>query len=788
MKEILIPLNFTATPTVYDTLQSFSTSDEASGVLTFTTTEDVAGTVVSLTIRNASENANRQTVLIERLDVNSSPFSYTFKNPLPFGQYEGTILLKKNVMVIASASFLFGVNSSLSAEVLPDLVKAYSLDELVENVETEVSNLKDAFNVTVSETVKGVNKTESTLQAQENVRYLNEHQRKANELERIANENARIAAELERKDTFDTLVDSEVIKQTVVQEVVEKYQEIEALNAPEMVSFRQQLAEKADLADLPSSAYVFKGSTTFALLPETLNTLGDVYYVTDGTPQNYAWTGTAWTPIGNGAFGNGSVTTQKIAINAVTPITTNFAVEDGIMQIFDATNLIVGRYYNGATPTSTIATDTTYATVALNLTPGETYAFTGFNEPFSRVYNGTTLKLVNTLPDFIVYNNDAYSGLPSDKIRQFTVPLYATMLYLTFRILPIMLPPMIFKTSEAIHPTEAVPYLSLIERTLTIPDLVEPIAEQAMVLGQQALDATIALGANPQNIIHVKKDGTGDFTSFVTAILSITDSSATNPYDVYVYDDHDILGELGGQAFAESLTSASDRESIFIPAYVNVYSGNVGKVTLSMELLPTWDVDYNTIKALSTIELKDGHNVFRDIIVTAKNVRYPVHDESNGGVPNTTVTWEDCEIIHYGNADFVGDPVGQWLSSCGYGSGMSSGNKRAFKNCKFYSYSFYPFSVHDNANFAIGAAIHFEDCEFINGGGNPTYYQDIKLSTYLTGSAENVAVVNNSLLSSVLIRNEVTGQTPNRWRLKGGGNYTQNMSNSGVGVPVTITI
>ena len=253
MKEILIPLNFTTTPTVYDTKQSFSTSDEASGVLTFTTTADVAGTVASLTIRNASENANRQTVRIERLDVNTSPFSYAFKNPLPFGQYEGTVLLKKNLTVIASAVFLFGVNSSLSAEVLPDLVKAYSLDELVENVETEVSNLKDAFNLTVSETVKGVNKTESSLQAQENVRYLNEHQRKANELERIANENARIAAELERKDTFDTLVDSAVIEQTVVQEVAEKYKEIEALNATEMVSFRQQLAQIETAHDKPQT-------------------------------------------------------------------------------------------------------------------------------------------------------------------------------------------------------------------------------------------------------------------------------------------------------------------------------------------------------------------------------------------------------------------------------------------------------------------------------------------------------------------------------------------------------
>ena len=309
MKEILIPLNFTNNPTVYDTLQSFSTSDEASGVLTFTTTADVAGTVASLTIRNASENANRQTVLIDRLDVNTSPFSYALKNPLPFGQYEGTVLLKKNLTVIASASFLFGVNSSLSAEVLPDLVKAYALDELVENVETEVSNLKEAFNLTVSETVKGVNKTESSLQAQENVRYLNEHQRKANELERIANEHARIAAEVERKDTFDTLVDSEVIEQTVVQEVAEKYQEIEALNAPEMVSFRQQLADVVKKGDLVADVRDF-------------GAVGDYNHVTGiGTDNTQAFIatiaslpstgGTLYVPVGNYLIPDGGIIIDK---------------------------------------------------------------------------------------------------------------------------------------------------------------------------------------------------------------------------------------------------------------------------------------------------------------------------------------------------------------------------------------------------------------------------------------------------------------------------------------------
>ena len=393
MKEILIPLNFMTTPTVYDTKQSFSTSDEASGVLTFTTTADVAGTVASLTIRNASENANRQTILIERLDVNRSPFSYTFKNPLPFGQYEGTVLLKKNLTVIASASFLFGVNSSLSAEVLPDLVKAYSLDELVENVETEVSNLKDAFNVTVSETVKGVNKTESSLQAQENVRYLNEHQRKANELERIANENARIAAEVERKDTFDTLVDSEVIEQTVVQEVAEKYQEIEALNAPEIVSFRQQLADKvgggvkAEPEDL--------SATTLGLVTGTggpINLLS--------IPQDKSATWAKRTETGSFA---------KILLTGKVP---NFNTSTGILTFPSDFRVLVGtNYYSIAATTIDFSAIVSTASQILILFDVSTLAFTAIS-PTSLTSAHDRSVIVATIKNVSGQRREPYMNCP----------------------------------------------------------------------------------------------------------------------------------------------------------------------------------------------------------------------------------------------------------------------------------------------------------------------------------------------------------------------------------------
>ena len=95
----------------------------------------------------------------------------------------------------------------------------------------------------------------------------------------------------------------------------------------DQLSLTQQLAHielnKANIADLPSSAYVFKGSTTFAALPTTGNVLGDVYYTTDNL-VNYAWAGTAWLDIGNGAFANGSVVTQKVADKAITPEKASF--------------------------------------------------------------------------------------------------------------------------------------------------------------------------------------------------------------------------------------------------------------------------------------------------------------------------------------------------------------------------------------------------------------------------------------------------------------------------------
>ncbi|NEX53645.1 BppU family phage baseplate upper protein [Lactococcus lactis] len=288
--------------------------------------------------------------------------------------------------------------------------------------------------------------------------------------------------------------------------------------------------------------------------------------------------------------------------------------------------------------------------------------------------------------------------------------------------------------------------------------------------------------------IVVKKDSTGDFSSLVEAVNSIKDSSQSKTYDIYIYDDHDIIEELGGQSFVESLTDNSDRAGFTLPGFVNLHGQ--GMITLSGKIDKTWNVGYNAIKALSLMEVEIGMNSIENITFEVQNMRYAVHDESNGSRPNTVVNWKNCKFIHHGNADFASDRSGYWGSVTAYGMGTASNNYRSWENCIFDSAAFYAFGCHDNKDFAFPAILKFDNCEFYNRkehSDDSQDLQDIRLSTYSTGSVANLAIINNSILKGILIKNETIG-TENRWRVKGGGNSNRSISEANTSVPKTITI
>ena len=214
----------------------------------------------------------------------------------------------------------------------------------------------------------------------------------------------------------------------------------------------------------------------------------------------------------------------------------------------------------------------------------------------------------------------------------------------------------------------------------------------------------------------------------------------------------------------------------------------VGLRKLSGKIEKTWNCNYNAIKAMSTLEIKKGNNKFKNLIITAQNMRYAVHDESSGSEPNNFIEWENCKFIHYGNDDFKNDNSGQWLSVCGYGSGMSSGCLRKFKHCYFESNAFFPFACHDNKNFKYGAYLYFNDCEFYNKCENLKYSESVRLSTYETGTIDNIASFNNCILKNILVKSEISSENLNRWRVKSCGNVTDYIAKSNKNVPHVINI
>ena len=189
----------------------------------------------------------------------------------------------------------------------------------------------------------------------------------AAETARTATYNQLVADQQANIEAFDVALDDGI----VAANLAEKLEDFEEINNSRLLSAEQQLAEKADIADLPSSAYTFKGSTTFAALPTTENTLGDVRYVTDGTPQNYAWTGTAWTPIGNGAFANGTVTNQKLADGAVDLVKTTFKKMG--KNIFNKATTLVDKYLDSNGGIMTL--NGYYLSDFITVTPSVNYAF-----------------------------------------------------------------------------------------------------------------------------------------------------------------------------------------------------------------------------------------------------------------------------------------------------------------------------------------------------------------------------------------------------------------------------
>lgn len=149
-------------------------------------------------------------------------------------------------------------------------------------------------------------------------------------------------------------------------------------------------------------------------------------------------------------------------------------------------------------------------------------------------------------------------------------------------------------------------------------------------------------------------------------------------WNIYIEEGtYDIYNELGGSSWYSGITSAKgNMQGIQLANNVNLIG--LGNVTLQFN--PSDDLaTENNVPNVSVLELSDINNKIENIKIECRNCRYGIHDETDGGKPNSTRYFKNVEITHNGVVS------GTWNAGVSYGCGSSDNSKFEYVNCKFNS-------------------------------------------------------------------------------------------------------
>lgn len=147
-------------------------------------------------------------------------------------------------------------------------------------------------------------------------------------------------------------------------------------------------------------------------------------------------------------------------------------------------------------------------------------------------------------------------------------------------------------------------------------------------------------------------------------------------WNIYIKEGtYDIYNELGGSSWYSGITSAKgNMQGISLANNMNLIG--LGKVTLQFNPSDELATE-NNVPNVSVLELSDINNKIENIKIECRNCRYGIHDETDGGKPNSTRYFKNVEITHNGVVS------GTWTSAVSYGCGSSNNSEFEYVDCKF---------------------------------------------------------------------------------------------------------
>lgn len=215
---------------------------------------------------------------------------------------------------------------------------------------------------------------------------------------------------------------------------------------------------------------------------------------------------------------------------------------------------------------------------------------------------------------------------------------------------------------------------------------------------------------------------------------------------IELHDDVDLYTELGGSTWYTGIDPADgNMQGLEVPD--NTVIRGIGDVTVSL-VAPDEYATTNNVPNLSVLEVGSiGECWIEDLTIVGKNVRYGVHDESDGNAPGARRHYRNVTIDHQGVVS------GTWSSPVAYGCGASSGMTFEYDNCTFTKWL-----AHPAASQTVVPEFVARDCRF-NGGA---YAMSLNTSGSGTARLTMIGCVVDSMCRAL--------EDTNAWQVFGYGN------------------
>lgn len=255
------------------------------------------------------------------------------------------------------------------------------------------------------------------------------------------------------------------------------------------------------------------------------------------------------------------------------------------------------------------------------------------------------------------------------------------------------------------------------------------------------------------NVITVKKDGTGDYTTLKSALASISNNSFYNRYVVEIYEGtYDLKEEY----------SAEWGESGFIgctvPPFVKLKGvGARENIIITAEDTTT---DQSIRILMATINLHQSSEL-ENLTVKGEGLKYTVHDDFDSEKLDGYREITDVTVM--------GDNP---LTSAIWGAGAWARTKTRFKNCLFSSNNkVHVFYMHNNTSAKYPSYIEFVNCRFKSYN---TSFGSCRLFLSTANNpnhAECYCTIIGSKVRSIYMSTEGTATTID-WKVTGFSNET----------------